>query len=466
MLRRLLCLASLISLSACELDSSLPGDGGLEDRTVDAQSDVSTEMADAGDAAPDEAFDGTSPDDVEGSGEPRPLALPPELAPGEGEFMVVVLPDTQIYAERFPETFQSQTRWIAEHAAEYNIVFVSHVGDIVQTASVDEQWDAAVAAYQWLEDIDMPHGFSIGGHDTMPGNADRVIDNSCSTFASMDCESVDFKNAFGPERYAEREWFGGASPSGRSSYQVVEAEGMRLLFLHMPQDTPREEVEWAGEVLDANPGTLAHLTTHRYLFDYRLTEALPAPLSFIEAGRFNPLLYQLGDQRLLYNTGLTTEDLFRELVSVHPNIWVVHCGHVDAEFHQSARNSAGLPVYEVLADFQDMEDGGGGWLRLLLFRPQRNEVEVFTFSTLTGRVRADGEGFEHSIQILESYKNAYSADLIAFGLEPEDLDALLEEVKQPGPLRDEYYESLYAAGRRDSRFTLSVDFEAYIDAAR
>jgi hypothetical protein len=46
---------------------------------------------------------------------------------------------------------------------------------------------------------------------------------------------------------------------------------MDLLFLHLAHDTPRAEVDWAHEVLDANPGTLAHVTTHRYLFDYRLT---------------------------------------------------------------------------------------------------------------------------------------------------------------------------------------------------
>ena len=61
---------------------------------------------------------------------------------------------------------------------------------------------------------------------------------------------------------------------------------------------PRDEVDWAHGVLDAHPGTLAHLTTHRHLFDYRLTEALPAPLDLLPAGRFNSATYLLGDQGL------------------------------------------------------------------------------------------------------------------------------------------------------------------------
>lgn len=460
MVRRLLSIASVLTLLSCTSGQVPTDDTPLEDvgTETDAPDEVGGETS--------EVLDTDVVEDSDGSGLTDPLALPPELIPGEGEFLVAILPDTQIYAWRYPETFQSQTRWIAERAAAYNIVFVSHVGDIVQTASVDAQWDAALAAYAWLDDIDMPHGFSIGGHDTMPGNANRIIDNSCSSFSHMDCESIDFRNAFGPDRYAQDPWYGGASPTGRSSYQVVEAEGLPLLFLHLPQDTPREEVEWAGEILDANPGALVHLTTHRYLFDYRLTNVLPPPLSAVQAGRFNFLAYRLGDQRLLYNSGLTSDALFYEFIDTHPNIWAVHCGHVDAEFNQAARNSAGLPVYEILANFQDMEDGGGGWLRLLLFRPQQNEVEVFTFSTVTGRVRENGEGFEHAIGILETYKNAYADDLVAFGLDPERLDALLEDVKTPGPLQDQYYESLYGAGRRDSRFTLSVDFDAYRNATR
>jgi hypothetical protein len=391
--------------------------------------------------------------------------LPADFAPVGDEFLVAVLPDTQVYAWQYPETFHSQLRWLAEWADTYNIVFVTHVGDIVQHGNALEEWAVATAAYDWLDDVDLPHGFSIGGHDvSMYGETPEH--NECSPFSHIDCDAVNFQDHFGPERYAGRSWYGGASPSGQSNYQLVDAGAMQLLFMHLPQDTPRAEVDWAHEVLDAHPGVLAHLTTHRYLLDYRLTDALPSPLNLIKAGRFSPLTYLLGGQSLMYLDGLEADDLFNELIATHPNIWAVHCGHVDAEYHQQAVNSAGLPVHEILVDFQDMSDGGGGWLRLLRFRPARKQVEVLTFSTVTGEVRGNGDGFEHSLEILGYYRDVAGEDLERFGADQAELDALLEDVQREGEVRETYRSSLYDDGSRDSRFVLEVDFQAYLEASR
>lgn len=399
---------------------------------------------------------------------PGDLPLPEDFAPAEGEFLVVVLPDTQIYAESFPATFDSQLRWVADWAETYRIVFVSHVGDIVNTGSDAAQWDVAAAAYDWLVPGDVPHGFSPAGHDiSMSGVDPSEFDATCSNFAHLDCGMTRYLERFGPQHYADRAWYAGSSPSGHSSYQRVSAEGLELLFLHLPQDARRSEVDWAHEVLDANPGTVAHVTTHRYLFDYRLTWWLPSPLNLLTAGRFNDAIYTLGGQDLMFTDSVKAEELFDELIAAHPNIWGVHCGHVDAEFRQSSVNAAGLPVYETLVDFQDMADGGGGWLRVLKFSPARERVEVVTFSTLTGEVRENGDGFDHSISILEAYKGEAIDILKDLGMDIEELEALLLAVSTPGsPEREAYYDSLYGDGERDSRFGLDVDFHAYAEASR
>lgn len=395
------------------------------------------------------------------------LPLPSGWAPQGEEFLVVVLPDTQVYADSRPETFDSQLQWVARWAEAYNIVFVSHVGDIVQSANALDEWAVARAAYDWLEDDDIAHGFSIGAHD-YSGRWDRPVNQDCgANFTNIDCEMKDFLDHFGPERYAGRSWYAGSSPSGHSSFQRVTAGGMDLIFLHMPQDPRRAEVDWAKSILDANPGTLAHLTTHRYLFDYRLTEDLPGPLSLLPSGRFNALTYLFGGQTLKFEDSLSAEDLFEEIVSTYPNIWGVHCGHVDAEFKQTSTNAAGLPVYEILVDYQNMADGGGGWMRLLKFNPDANTVDVVSFSTLSGEIRANGDGFDHSIEVLEDYKDQALSVLSQIGLDSEEIDALLTSVKTEGdPLREAYRAALYDAGDRDSCFQLEVDFSAYIDASR
>ncbi len=391
-----------------------------------------------------------------------------DFAAEDGEFTVAYLPDTQIYAQHFPATFDAQLRWIAEHAEAMNIVFVSHVGDIVNNGNRPEEWEVAVAAYDWLEDRGIPHGFSIAGHDVSGhGGFLHPHDATCSPFPHIDCDALDFKANFGADRYLDRPWFGGASPSGLSSWQVIDAEGIRLLFVHLPQDPPRAEVDWAHEVLDANPGTLAHLTTHRYLFDYRLTAALPPPLDLFPAGRFNEATYLLGGQSPMYLDGLKADEVFNELVATHPNIWTVHCGHVDAEFRQRSVNEAGLPVHEVLVDYQDMADGGGGFLRLLTYNPAKKTVTVKTVSATTGELRPNGAGYDHSIDILDAYQGAAAEYLSIFGLEQEDIDTLLTAARTEGdPLREAYRASLYDGGQRDSQFVLDVDFSAYVEASR
>ena len=53
-----------------------------------------------------------------------------------------MLPDTQFYSERLPEYFHDQTRWVADHGAEENVVFVTHVGDIVNNGDErPEEWE-------------------------------------------------------------------------------------------------------------------------------------------------------------------------------------------------------------------------------------------------------------------------------------------------------------------------------------
>jgi len=396
--------------------------------------------------------------------------LPVDFEPVGDEFIVAFIPDTQIYAWRFPETFDEHMKWLADWADDYNIVFVSHVGDIVQNAAALDQWTVARASFDRLDDIGLPYGTSNGGHDVADGQyRDRGdVDTTCSTFGSADCEATEYVKNFGPDAFAGADWYMGASPSKRSNYQIVEAGGLRLLFLHLPQDVPADEMAWAHTVLDAHPDALAHVTTHRYMFDYRLTEWLPTPLDAegLRAGRFNDAIYLLGGQDVMYTDGHKAEEIWTELVSAHPNVWSVHCGHVDAEFRQISTNSAGLPVHETLIDYQDMSDGGGGWLRLLKYSPSKNKVSALTFSTKTLEVRENGGGFDHAIGILDAYRHEAESFLAAFGYTQEDLDALLASVQPGGENREAYYDSLYGDGARDSRYELTVDLQAYLDAAK
>ena len=65
-------------------------------------------------------------------------------------FSVVLLPDTQYYSEKYPDTYVAQALWVRQQAKKDNIKFVVHLGDIVQTATQKREWENADRAMRLL----------------------------------------------------------------------------------------------------------------------------------------------------------------------------------------------------------------------------------------------------------------------------------------------------------------------------
>ena len=266
-------------------------------------------------------------------------------------FTLVVLPDTQEYAKSYPAVFEAQTRWIVENRQRENIVFVSHLGDVVDNAPNLDQWTNAKSAMARLDRAGLPYGVALGNHDLRYEDAHYRfppgVDHSCAAATEqMDCTATNFLAHFGPEHFSGAPWYGGASPSGRSSYQRIEVSGLGLIFLHLCLDAPRSELAWAQQLVQAHPSELVHLSTHRYLYDFRGTEEMPGLLKLLAGGRFNGVINTYIEP-LYFDDGLSGDGIFETLVRPNSNVFMVHCGHVDAEYRQQSRNDAGLEVHEI-----------------------------------------------------------------------------------------------------------------------
>ena len=97
------------------------------------------------------------------------LDLPPT-----GAFTIVVIPDTQGYLGRETKAtpsstapltnpvFENHTRWIVENLRRQNIVFVTHVGDIVDIDN-RQQWQLARKCLDRLHGV-VPYGLTVGNH--------------------------------------------------------------------------------------------------------------------------------------------------------------------------------------------------------------------------------------------------------------------------------------------------------------
>ena len=352
-------------------------------------------------------------------------------------FMVVALPDTQNYSESYPATFTAQTQWVVDNADSENIQFVTHLGDIVQTWNSQQQWNRAKTSMSILDTAGMPYGTVMGNHDGR------------STYPNY------YLNHFGPQFYQGEGWWGGASPTGLSNYQTISAGGKDFLFLHIQIDTPQVELDWAQTVLDQHPDKLVVFSTNRYLNDFRVMQ-----------GRYTDYDYPGFDDYYEPNW-IMSEDLFQNFVRANKNIFMVLCGHCGGQYHQVSVNDWGLPVYEILQDFDSFTpNGGDGWMRLFTFDTDANQIQVQMYSPTLGRFRQDGpkethEDFQATLAIVQIPEVVAAIGSFLQREDPNlDIDEFLEWLLENDA--QNFWDLSYADGQRDSSFTIPVDFDAYI----
>lgn len=285
------------------------------------------------------------------------------------DFTVIALPDTQNYSEQFPEIYEAQTQWIVDNRANRNIVAVTHLGDVVQNAAVQFEWLNAKQAHSTLDADDIPYGIAVGNHDIRyPGDF-------------YDPAGVNFRTYFGPQFFTGKSWYRGASPSGLSNYQVVSVGGgLELLLMHILVETPPAELAWAQQILNENRDKPTIVSTHRYLFDWRV----------LGQGRYSDFNYTF--EPPYRDDGITADAFFNSFVKPNDQIMMVLCGHNDGQYRQTSYHDDAqtLPVYEMLSDYQTTFGmGGNGWLRILRFAPDENLLYVDTFSPTLGTFFTD-----------------------------------------------------------------------------
>lgn len=303
-------------------------------------------------------------------------------------FVVVGIPDTQNYSEFYPDIFRQQTQWIVDQQSSRNIRFVSHFGDLVNHGDRLNEWANADLAMRTLDASGIPQGVLAGNHDVTP-----------SGVAGSEFIPANYLSFFGPQRYAHQPWFGGASPTGLSTWQTFNAGGANFLSLSLVVDPPVSELVWAQGVLDTHRDKLVLLTTHRYLQD---AEDYTSGVPLVPSGRYPDVWY--GVEGVYQPQGVRSEELWDWFVRRNPNIVMVLCGHFHEEFRQTSLNVLGLPVHEMLADYQDDPNGGDGWLRLHTFDLASNRIAVQSYSPYLNQSRvADESNFTLSVTF-DSYR--------------------------------------------------------------
>ncbi len=262
--------------------------------------------------------------------------------PPAGEFTVIALPDTQHYSEAFPAIYTSQTQWIVNQKAARNIVFVTHEGDIVQNVASATEWDRANTSMSLLDGV-VPYGMGPGNHD----------------------EPTTLYNQYFPyTRYQGLPWYGGHYGSlNDDNYQLFSAGGMDFVIVHIDFCPSAAVLSWADSVLKQYPNRIGMMTTHAYL--------------------------GLSGVRSTHVCG-ATQYIWDALAPPNPNLHFMLSGHVHGEARREDIVN-GHPVFQMLADYQDLPSGGEGWLRILRFVPGDNKVYVQTYSPWLNQYQTDAD---------------------------------------------------------------------------
>jgi Carboxypeptidase regulatory-like domain/Calcineurin-like phosphoesterase len=292
------------------------------------------------------------------------------LIPGNaqnGDFTVVVLPDTQYYSESYPAILNSQMQWIVNNAAGLNVQLVLGLGDIVNNGGSSTEWATADVAYKKLDAAHIRYFAPLGNHDYDANNP-----------AKRTAATVNFNHYFGPSRYQNTSYWStpywqGSYPSGSNEnfYGLVTINGQQFLILAL-EFYPRDaSLSWAGQLIQNNPGAETIIITHAYeYFDNTRVSA---------CNSFDAQYYGLGTD----NDG---DAMWTKLVRQYKNISLVLSGHEvrgagqDATGHRSDVGSNGNLVNQILSNYQNVANGGNGYLRIMKFHPSSDTIDVLTYS--------------------------------------------------------------------------------------
>ena len=278
-----------------------------------------------------------------------------------GAFTLVVMPDTQFYAQLHPDIFHKQTQWIADNIGKYNARFVIQVGDVTET-SADAEWTVARDAFKRLEGK-VPFCTAPGNHDY--GGRLQTITHRSPFSAWLPVKTFQAMPTFGgvydkqPDK-ADNQW------------HHFEAGGRKWLVIGLEYAARADVLRWTNDVITAHPDHSILIFTHAYL-NPATNERIITP-----AGAVKP-----GDPNANEKPDTTNgEDLWQRVASKHMNVVMVLSGHACYTNHRTSTGTAGNVVQEMVVDYQKDVNGGNGWLRLLQFLPDGETVRCQDYSPL------------------------------------------------------------------------------------
>lgn len=343
-------------------------------------------------------------------------------------FEIVVIPDTQLYAQTNSPIFEAQAQWILDNREDNNIVYVAHLGDLKDSGgpnaavSCDDvdlgggftEWAYVSQALSKLEDpvmTGLPEGLPVG---VLPGNHD--FDQGENTFTCPSFNPRDtnpdgrpltlYEARLGDDHFETspgvfKSFYGGSRPPDPvaepnisftgDSYTLFSAGGIDFISINLgfrhttaPSIGPtadllvdNPEIKWANDLLAANKDRLGIVTSHFFLWSNNSQNG---------TNQFGPWAGSL------YTA-----------LSDNKNLFMMLSAHQFGEAYRVEARSDMQPVHILLSDYQQTQypganatsfnnlqgflfvngvlaNGNSGFMRSMRFDPANGVVDITTFA--------------------------------------------------------------------------------------
>ncbi len=212
------------------------------------------------------------------------LLLP--MAANSATFSVVVITDSQFYAERHPEILEAQIDWIVANRVAENIVYVAQTGDLkddqfcddktvfVGTGAGRTEWQIVDDAFTDLDTSGMAYAVLPGNHDFDP------IGGFCPS-GSGARPLTQYDARFGPARFAGDTFYGdplALTPGNRltgsneDNFTLFESDNVEFIAINLayrPEPgaigLANPELAWADNLLKTYRNRIGILTSHYFM---------------------------------------------------------------------------------------------------------------------------------------------------------------------------------------------------------
>jgi len=283
----------------------------------------------------------------------------------EDKFTIAVCPDTQReISSGHTNVFLNAFQWMAANAADLNLKFVLHTGDLVDwDTPTHDMYQTASDGYKFLDTANIPYAISPGNHDTGAvdvGGSAKPPPNSAHVNVR---DTTTFNSYFPLSRYKK---MGGVYEAGKedNSWHEFTAGGLNWLVISLEFCARTGPVNWAKGIVAAHPNHNVIFITHYHMEG-------DSTISTSNAG--------YGDNTCRY--------IYDNLISQYPNVRLVFCGHVGIQGYRTDVGPKGNTIYQFLGTYHDSTINP---TRLVEIDTKNGTINTHVFIPSTGGDKQDG----------------------------------------------------------------------------